>query len=101
MASPRGKPDDEAGSAPKLDAMSLNESFGLFDGLSIVGAIHRFKPREMAVGVNEICPVFRHSFHKVLPALAASLEEFRASLPAEFACIPPSGLKRIRLTKRP
>lgn len=101
MASPPGDSNDEAGSAPKLDTMSRNESFGPFDGLRIVGAIHRFKPGEMAVEVNEICPVFRHSFRKGAARAGRQLRGVPGLVASRIRLHPAVGLETNSANKAP
>lgn len=54
------QPDNEARAAPKLNVAAFYEALGVLDCLAIVSANQRLKSLEMAVSVDDICPVFWH-----------------------------------------
>jgi len=54
------QPEDEAGSAPKLNVVPIDKTFGLVDCLGIVSAKQPLETHKVTVNPNGVRPVLCH-----------------------------------------
>jgi hypothetical protein len=68
--------DNEAVGIPKLDVMTINETFSFGYRLPIIATDQRFKSREVTVGSDEIGPIF---FHQLIGGFNSPVRSFVTS----------------------
>jgi hypothetical protein len=54
------QPDHQTRTAPNLNVVTVNQPFGLGDGLAIVAAGERYKPYDMPVVPDDVGQIFDH-----------------------------------------